>query len=135
MYFFFPSFFSVISSMYNSLLSFQFLGNTEVEAPKGTEVVKDAVRKLKVKPVLGIKCMKLRRVFISDQIGQGTQSTGGVGVSGTCPPPSLLPIKVPLEFYSSQVRMPVTASLAQHLAMSIFPRYSSNSINEIFSCH
>lgn len=26
----------------------QFLGNTEVEAPKGTEVVKDAVRKLKV---------------------------------------------------------------------------------------
>ncbi|KAI3356525.1 hypothetical protein L3Q82_017734, partial [Scortum barcoo] len=30
-----------------SLFSFQFLGNTEVEAPKGTEVVKDAVRKLK----------------------------------------------------------------------------------------
>lgn len=29
-------------------LSSQFLGNTEVEAPKGTEVVKDAVRKLKV---------------------------------------------------------------------------------------
>lgn len=26
----------------------KFLGNTEVEAPKGTEVVKDAVRKLKV---------------------------------------------------------------------------------------
>lgn len=31
------------------MFSFQFLGNTEVEAPKGTEVVKDAVRKLKVK--------------------------------------------------------------------------------------
>uniref|UniRef100_A0A3Q4MY68 GULP PTB domain containing engulfment adaptor 1a n=1 Tax=Neolamprologus brichardi TaxID=32507 RepID=A0A3Q4MY68_NEOBR len=29
----------------------KFLGNTEVEAPKGTEVVKDAVRKLKVKLV------------------------------------------------------------------------------------
>ncbi|KAF0026149.1 hypothetical protein F2P81_020886 [Scophthalmus maximus] len=28
-------------------VSVQFLGNTEVEAPKGTEVVKDAVRKLK----------------------------------------------------------------------------------------
>lgn len=26
----------------------QFLGNTEVDQPKGTEVVKDAVRKLKV---------------------------------------------------------------------------------------
>lgn len=41
--------------MYIKSLSFffffsvQFLGNTEVEAPKGTEVVKDAVRKLKVR--------------------------------------------------------------------------------------
>jgi hypothetical protein len=27
----------------------QFLGSTEVEQPKGTEVVRDAVRKLKVR--------------------------------------------------------------------------------------
>lgn len=52
------------------MFSFQFLGNTEVEAPKGTEVVKDAVRKLKVKPVLKISCsLKDRRVFLSDRIG------------------------------------------------------------------
>lgn len=37
-------------------LCLQFLGNTEVEAPKGTEVVKDAVRKLKVKLLLMLSC-------------------------------------------------------------------------------
>lgn len=30
----------------------QFLGSTEVEQPKGTEVVRDAVRKLKVRKAL-----------------------------------------------------------------------------------
>lgn len=39
--------------MYNLFLTdynfFQFLGSTEVEQPKGTEVVRDAVRKLKVR--------------------------------------------------------------------------------------
>lgn len=33
---------------------FQFLGSTEVEQPKGTEVVRDAVRKLKVGKALRI---------------------------------------------------------------------------------
>lgn len=33
---------------FSPIFFLQFLGNTEVEAPKGTEVVKDAVRKLKV---------------------------------------------------------------------------------------
>ena len=42
----------VVAWIYVFLFSFQFLGNTEVEAPKGTEVVKDAVRKLKVKASL-----------------------------------------------------------------------------------
>lgn len=45
----------VIPLIHVFLFSFQFLGNTEVEAPKGTEVVKDAVRKLKVKSTLQTK--------------------------------------------------------------------------------
>lgn len=60
------------------MFSFQFLGNTEVEAPKGTEVVKDAVRKLKVKPLLKVShSLKDRSVFLSDQIGYETRSRGG----------------------------------------------------------
>lgn len=34
---------------FSQLYSLQFLGSTEVEQPKGTEVVRDAVRKLKVR--------------------------------------------------------------------------------------
>ncbi len=59
------------------MFSFQFLGNTEVEAPKGTEVVKDAVRKLKVKPVLRVSCsLKDSRVFLSEWIGLETRGRG-----------------------------------------------------------
>lgn len=52
-------------------LSSQFLGNTEVEAPKGTEVVKDAVRKLKVSQPL--EDGRMRRM------GMGLAGGGGGG--------------------------------------------------------
>lgn len=47
---FFIFFFKLNSMSYSMTLMClpQFLGNTEVDQPKGTEVVKDAVRKLKV---------------------------------------------------------------------------------------
>lgn len=72
------------------LFSLQFLGNTEVEAPKGTEVVKDAVRKLKVKLLLTINCYLKgqRSVFVRE------------GVSDKCSPSLMLLRKVPLEFFS-----------------------------------
>ena len=75
--------------MPSSALSLQFLGNTEVEGPKGTEVVKDAVRKLKVNPVLRVsRSPKDREMFLSDRIGLDTRSTGEVGVNDKCSPPS-----------------------------------------------
>lgn len=87
--------------------SLQFLGNTEVEAPKGTEVVKDAVRKLKVKPVLSVCCsLKDRGVFLSNRIALETQRKG---LSDKCFPPSSVTSKVPLEFFSSRVWMPISA--------------------------
>lgn len=77
------------------MFSFQFLGNTEVEAPKGTEVVKDAVRKLKVK---ASPRSKLQSV-LGRPDGTADSDQGEVGVSDKCSPPSSVTNKVPLEFF------------------------------------
>lgn len=63
-------------------LSSQFLGNTEVEAPKGTEVVKDAVRKLKVSQLQ------------MGRLGLGWEAEEGE-VSDTLTPSSPVTAKVP----------------------------------------
>lgn len=96
---------------------FQFLGNTEVEAPKGTEVVKDAVRKLKVKAQTPDSLARKKKypnaVNAKIEIKNSEQTVAVINIS-----PSAAG-KVPLHF-KSQPRMIFRDSMRPAIKVTIY---------------